>query len=568
MTGADLFALTLRERNVEFLATLSGNGLNPLYLACRDAGIRLIDTRNEQAAAYIADAYARLTRRVGVVAVSSGIAHVNALTGIANAWFDGAPVLLLTGESPSSQDDLGKFQEFDHLALARPLCKYARRVLEPEKVAFCVREALAAATSGRPGPACLSIPVDVLSAEIPKGKAIRVRPGPGEVVQDAAADPDLVAEAARLIARARRPVLVAGTGAFYAEAGHELDEFARLTSIPVVVPIWDRGCVEQPADYFLGVVGAASGEPRLLPDADLVLLVGCRTDYRIGFALPPKVAERAIIIRIDVDATELRSGAEPNVKLLGDPCTVLGQLVHATRRLGAKPHRTWLAEARRRDAAFRRRWLAGANREPLESCESHSPDSPHSRLTSATPRMTGRHVVDAIRPFLSEELLFLIDGGNIGQWAHMALADCYPSRWLTCGASAVVGWGLPGAIGAKLAYPKRPVLLLTGDGAFGFTIAELETSVKHSAPFVIVLADDRAWGIVVSGQRAAYGPDGILASRLAEVDYAKLAEAFGAIGVRADTSEQLSKAIKKGLAADRTTLIHVPIAILGPADQR
>ncbi|HUT35440.1 MAG TPA: thiamine pyrophosphate-binding protein [Planctomycetota bacterium] len=547
MTGAELLAMTLRERNVEFVATLSGNGLNPLYLACRDADIRLIDTRNEQAAAYMADAYARLTRRVGVVAVSSGIAHVNALTGIANAWFDGAPVLLITGESPSSQDDLGKFQEFDHVALARPLCKYARRVLEPAKIAYYVREALAVATSGRPGPVCLSIPVDVLSAEIPRGKAIRVRSGPGEVVQDAAGDADLVAEAARLIAEAERPVLVAGTGAFYAEAQNELDEFARLTATPVVVPIWDRGCIERPADYFLGVVGAASGEPKLLADADLVLLVGCRTDYRVGFAMPPKVSEKAVIIRIDVDAAELRTGVEPNVKLLGDPCTVLGQLVHATRRLGAKPHTAWLATARKRDAAFRRRWLKAP--------------------APTAPPMTGRHVVDAIRPFLSEELLFLIDGGNIGQWAHMALADCYPSRWLTCGASAVVGWGLPGAIGAKLAYPKSPVLLLSGDGAFGFTVAELETSVKHSAPFVIVLADDRAWGIVVSGQRAAHGPEGVLASRMAEVDYAKLAEAFGAVGVRAETPAELSAAIAQGLAADRTTLIHVPIAILGPADQ-
>lgn len=547
MTGADLLALTLRERNVEFVATLSGNGLNPFYLACRDANIRLIDTRNEQAAAYIADAYARLTRRVGVVAVSSGIAHVNALTGIANAWFDGAPVLLITGESLSSQDDLGKFQEFDHIALARPLCKYARRVLEPAKLAFYVREALAAATSGRPGPACLSIPVDVLSAEIPRGKGVKVQPGPGEVLHDAAADADLVAEAARLIAKAKRPVIVAGSGVFYAQAQDELDDFARLAAIPVVVPIWDRGCIERPADYFLGVVGAASGEPRILPDADLLLLIGCRTDYRIGFAMPPKVSEKATIVRIDVDPAELRSGIEPNLKLLGDPCTVLGQLVAATRRLGAKPHTPWLAQARKRDAAFRKPWL----RSPAPSA----------------PPMTGRHVVDAIRPFLSEDLLFLIDGGNIGQWAHMALADCYPARWLTCGASAVVGWGLPGAIGAKLAYPRRPVLLLSGDGAIGFTIAELETSLKHSAPFVAVVADDRAWGIVVSGQKAAYGPEGILASRMAEVDYGQVADGFGAVGIWAETPEALSDAIREGLAGERTTLIHVPIAILGPADK-
>jgi acetolactate synthase-1/2/3 large subunit len=546
MTGAELLALTLHQRNVEFVATLCGNGMNPLYLACHDAGIRLIDTRNEQAAAYIADAYARLTRRVGVCAVSSGIAHVNALTGLTNAWFDGAPALLITGESPSTQNDMGKFQELDHVALAKPVCKYTRQVLKPEKVAFYVREALGHATSGRPGPVHLSIPVDVLTAEIPAGKAIRVQAGPGEVRQDAAADPDLVTEAATLIAEAERPVMVAGTGVFYAEGQDELDDLAALAGIPVVVPIWDRGAVERPADYFMGVVGAASGEPRLLEDADLLLLVGCRTDYRIGFTLPPKVREETTTIRIDVDAAELRSGCEPNLKLLGDPCTVLGQLAREFTRIGGKAHAEWVAEAGQRRGAFCKKWTVDP--------------------APAAPPMTGRHVVDAIRPFLTDDLVFLIDGGNIGQWAHMALCDRYPAKWLTCGASAVVGWGLPGGIAARLAYPGNPILLLSGDGAIGFTLGELETSVKHSAPFVIVLADDRAWGIVVSGQRQAYGPEGVLASRMAEVRYDKLAEAFGAIGVRAETPDELSAAIEEGFAADRTTLIHAPIAIGGPTD--
>jgi acetolactate synthase-1/2/3 large subunit len=546
MTGAELLTLTLRERGVEFVATLCGNGLNPFYVACEAENIRLIDTRNEQAAAYIADAYARLTRRVGVVAVSSGVAHVNALTGITNAWFDGAPVLLVTTESPQSETDMGKFQELDHLALARPVTKYARIVHEPEKMAFYVREALAAATSGRPGPVFLGVPADVMAAEIPEDKALRVRPGPGEVVQDAVADSDLVTEAAKLLARAKRPVLVAGTGVFVARGADELEEFARRTAIPVVVPIWDHGAVERAAEWFLGVVGAASGETRLLPDADLVLLVGARTDYRLGYGQPPKVSEEATLIRADMDPEELRAGVEPNLKLLGDPCTVLGQLTQATLRLGGKPHNDWLSEARRRHAAFTAPWTT----EPAPPA----------------PPMTGRHVVDAIRPHLGEDTVFLIDGGNIGQWAHLALADRYPGHWLTCGASGCVGWGLPGAIGARLAYPTRPVLLLSGDGSIGFTLAELETAVKHSAPFVAVVADDRAWGIVVSGQRKTYGAEGILASRMAEVHYDRVAEAFGCVGLRAETPEALSAAIAQGLHADCVTLIHAPIALGGPAD--
>ena len=548
MTGADLLAMTLRERNVEFVATLCGNGLNPLYLACNDADIRLIDTRNEQAAAYIADAYARLTRRVGVVAVSSGVAHVNALTGITNAWFDGAPVLLITTESPLAETDMGKFQELDHVRLAQPVVKYARFVREPAKVAFYVREALAAATSGRPGPVHLAIPGDVLAAEIPEGQAVRVRPGPGEVRQDAAADADLVGVAAGLIAAAQRPVLVAGSGVFVAEGADELEEFAAAAALPVLVPIWDRGAVDRPAAHFLGVCGAASGEARLLPDADLVLLAGARTDYRVGYCHPPKVSDRATIIRIDVDPAELRAGVEPDLKLLGDPCSVLGQLLQATRRLDAQPHAAWLAEARRRHAEFTGPWTT-------------APAPP-------APPMTGRHVVDAIRPHLSDDVVFLIDGGNIGQWAHVALCDRYPGHWLTCGASACVGWGLPGAIGARLAYAERPILLLSGDGAFGFTLAELETAVKHSAPFVAVVADDRAWGIVVSGQRRAHGPEGVLASRMAEVRYDKVAQAFGAIGIYADSPDALRAAIADGLGADRVTVIHTPIALAGPADAR
>jgi len=547
MTGADLLALTLKERGVGFVATLCGNGLNPFYLACRDANIRLVDTRNEQAAAYMADAYARLTRRVGVCAVSSGIAHVNALAGVANAWFDGAPLLLLTGESPSSQDDMGKFQELDHVALARPVCKYARRVLDPAKIAYYVRQALAHATSGRPGPVHLSIPEDVLEGEVPAGKFARIEPGPGEVRQDAAADPDLVAEAAALLARAQRPIIVAGTGVFYSEGHEELAELAELTQTPVVVPIWDRGCVERPAEWFMGVIGAASGEPRLLPDADLVLLVGARVDYRTGFCLPPAVAEDATIVRIDVDANELRSGIEPQLKLLGDPCTVLGQLVQATRTLQAEPHAEWLAEASRRNRQLRRRWQR----------ESRPPAA----------KMTGREVVEAIGPFLTEEVVFLVDGGNIGQWAHMVLADRYPSSWLTCGASAVVGWGVAGAIAARLAYPRRPVILLSGDGAFGFALAELETSLKHSAPFLAIVASDDAWGIVVSGQLRAYGPEGVLASRMSPLDYANVARGFGAVGLTATSPEKLADAIRKGLESHLTTVVNVPISLGGPADQ-
>jgi acetolactate synthase-1/2/3 large subunit len=544
MNGADLLVQALRERGVETVMTLSGNGTEPFYDACARAGLRLIDFRNEQAAAFAADAHARLTHRLGVCAVSAAVGHANALIGLVNAWFDGAPVLLLTGSSQHTRSDQGKFQDMDHLPVVASLCKYARLVDRPERIPFYVGEACARATSGRPGPVHLTIPSDVLAATVapPARRAGTV--AEGEVRPVAAADPGLVREAARLIQQAERPILVAGSGAFYARAGEALEDFLAATTMPVVVPIWDRGVVDRPIESFVGFVGAASGGPRLLPDADLLLLVGARVDYRMGYAEPPGISPNARIIRVDVDAAELRQGIVPDVALLADPASALAALTTAVREQEIKPRSEWLAEARRRDREFHQRWTG-----PLP----------------ATPPITGRHIVEALRSCVDDRALFLIDGGNIGQWAHM-LADRYPGHWLTCGASGVVGWGIAGAIAAKLAYPDRPVILLSGDGAIGFGLPELETAVRQATPFVVVLADDRAWGSVATGQAKNYGPDRLIASQLGPVAYDLVAEGFGALGIRVSRAEEIVPAIQQGLASGRPTLIHVPAALGGPTD--
>ncbi|MGQ9567675.1 MAG: thiamine pyrophosphate-binding protein [Anaerolineae bacterium] len=547
MNGADLMVQALREAGITHVSVLAGNGTNPLMHACREAGLRVVDTRNEQTAAYMADATGRLTRRVGVCLVSAAVGHANALIGVVNAYFDGSPMLLISGESPEAQSGLGKFQEMpEQVAMAAPVCKYARRVTEPEKTAFYLHEALNAATSGRPGPVHLTVPMDVLEAEVDPARVPRTPPSPGVVVQRAPGDPGLVRQAAQWLAAAERPLCVVGSGAFYADAGRALGEFAAQTDIPLVVPIWDRGVVDQPLPQFLGVVGAASGEPRLLPDADLLLILGATPDYRLGFLQPPHVREDVRVIRVDVDPLELSRRREPDLAILADVRLVLEGLSQEWRALRAEPKTAWLREARRRERAFRRRWL-----------EEPAPPGP----------MTGRHVVDALRPFaVREDVLFLVDGGNIGQWAHMVLCDRYPSRWLTCGASGVVGWGMGGAIAAKLAYPERPVILLSGDGSFGFNTADLETAVRHRTPFVVVLADDQAWGIVQTGQERAWGRECLVGCQLGPVRYDLVAQGFGCRGVRAERPEEIVPAVEEGLQADCPTVIQVPIEVLAPSD--
>jgi len=554
-TGADLLVRQLEAQGVPFIATLCGNGLDPFYVACRRHGLRLVDVRNEQAAGYMADAVGRLTRRVGVCSASSGVAHVNALTGLTNAHFDGSPVLLLTGASSSGTAGMGNFQDLDHVALARPVSKLAQRVDRPERIALAVHEAVATAQSGRPGPVHLCIPGDVLRASVGEADAERwlveresgQAPGGASAAAAAAtprslADPDLVREAVDLLARSQRPLLVAGSGVFYAGAEEPLRRLAAALAAPVVTPIWDRGSVSRPMPEFLGVIGAASGGPALLGDSDAIVLAGARVDYRVGYMKPPAISAKARVVRVDREPGELNLGVSPDVGLLGDPAVVLAQLCDEWERRRLPARTDWLREAQRRNAQYRARWAK-------------SPPAPP---------MTGQHLVEALRPVLTDDVIFLIDGGNIGQWAHVLLWDRYPGHWLTCGASAVVGWGLPGAIGAKLLHPDRPVLLLSGDGAIGFTIAELETAVRHQVPIVVVVADDQAWGIVASGQKRSLGEP--IASLLGPVDYAKVAQGFGARGVTVENPEDLTAATRQALASDQPTLIEVPLALLGPTD--
>ncbi len=540
MTGADLIVEFLQGQGVSFISTLSGNGLDPLYAACHRAGMRLVDFRNEQAASYCAEAYAKLTRHIGVCAVSSGVAHINAMAGLANAYYDGAPLLLITGASERSHRDAGSFQDIDQVALAAPICKYSRYVDQASRIPYYLHEALSRALLGRPGPVHLTVPVDVLrqetgALEMPEGNIAPPR---------SAGDPGLIRAAADRLHRAERPLVVAGSGAFYAEASPALDRFARQMQVPVVVPIWDRGTVERSAPYFMGVIGAASGEPPLLPDADLVLLLGAQVDYRMGYLEPPAIAGGAQVVRVDVDPSLLYQGVQPDLAIQGDPASVLEALTDELAARQATPCIRWLAEARRRRQAFGARW-------------SYLPPSPP---------LTGQHIVQAVRPLLDENTLFLIDGGNIGQWAHMLLADRYPGHWLTCGASGVVGWGIGGAIGAKLAFPERPVLLLSGDGSFGFTPADLETAVRHCTPFTAVVADDRAWGIVASGQRARRSDEPLLACELGPARYDRVAEGFGALGLRVDGAGAILPAVQQGLAARRLAVVHVPIERGGPAN--
>jgi acetolactate synthase-1/2/3 large subunit len=309
-------------------------------------------------------------------------------------------------------------------------------------------------------------------------------------------------------------LIIVGSDAYYNNSGPDLVRFAERFSIPVQTPIWDRGVFDRPSPAFIGVIGAASGGPALLQNADCVVLAGAEPDYRVGFLQPGSVATEARVVRLD-------SGWDRLTDLYGGP-------VHAA----------WLGEVRK----LRREFRAQVE---------------HKGAAQARAGLHAMHAVEAIRQVLTLDTLLLIDGGSIGQWAHQLLCDRYPGHWLTCGRSGVVGWGLGGAMAARLAYPDSPVLLLSGDGAFTFTVAEIECAVRQKLPFVAMVVDDQAWGITHAGHLREFG-EGV-STVLGPIAFDRLAESLGARGRKALTPEQITAELKDALERPEVTVIHIPV---------
>ncbi len=468
MTAVDHFVAALQANGIFWMATLCGHGLDPLYHAAKNAGMRLVDARNEQTAGYMAEACGKLTRTPGVCAVSSGVAHVNALSGVTNAFFDGAPMLLISGAGDLATAGMGHFQDMDQPAVARPLTKFARTIDVPGRAVEILEEALLAAVAPPPGPVHLTFPMDVQRAAV--ARPVR-RPPVGRATWPVRTDDEVH------LSRYERPLIVAGSGLWYNGEGPELLRFSEQFAIPIVVPIWDRGVVNRPVATFMGVIGAASGGPDLLAQADCILMAGAVPDYRVGFLQPGRVRE-------DAQIAWGWKGA-----------------------WGGEPHTIWLNHA----AHLRDEFRAGIERAGARQAEAG---------THAV------HIIAALRNVMDDSTVLLIDGGSIGQWAHQLLAGRYPGHWLTCGRSGVVGWGIGGAMGARMAYPDRPVILLSGDGSFTFTVAELECAVRQKLHFVAIVADDQGWGITRTGHLRQFGE--AISSGLGPIDFCRLAESLGA----------------------------------------
>ncbi|NOZ22484.1 MAG: thiamine pyrophosphate-binding protein [Planctomycetes bacterium] len=536
MNGAQWFVRTLKDRGVKQVFALCGNGLNPFLDACLDYKVKIIGVRNEQAATYMADLWGGFTGQMGVVAVSSGPGHTNTLTGVANAWWDGRPLMMVSGMSDLRTRGRGHFQELDQVEMVAPVCKYANLVKNIETLPSDTHAAINAAVTPRPGPVHLTIPNNVFNAEV---RTTRDRT-PAQVAPQGTGDADLVKDAAKMLSKAKRPIMVVGSGAFYARSWPAVQKFAKLTGIPIYTLLWDRGCIEQRIPEYVGIVSPeVNAGAELISKADVILTLGGRVDDRLGYGGPPMVAKNVKFIRIDADPEEVNRFVPADIGIAGSPSTVLGQIAAEGKKMKWN-NAAWLEKIRKRRREMLDYWMA----QPVGD---------------AAP-MASLRLCQEIMPFLTGDTTFLLDGGNIGRWAHMLFFfDRHPSHYFTCGISGVIGWGIPGGLAAKLARPNKPVILLSGDGSAGFTLGDIQTAVRFGTPFVALIAHDSAWGIVADG----LAEDRQAGSGLGEIRYDRVAEALGAKGVYIDNAKQIAPAIRKGLKARVPTFIHVPTTIYG-----
>ena len=537
-TGGELVARVLKQAGVSHVFTLCGGHILPIYDGCVKDGIGVIDVRHEQAAAHAADAYARLTRNVGVAIVTAGPGVTDAVTGVANAYAARSPLLLIGGAAPLGLRGLGALQEMEQVALLRPITKGAWSVAETRQIPEVLTTAIRVALSGRPGPVFVEIPVDLLLTTIED----RLAPVPTDYVHrtPAAGDPVAIERLAELLAGAERPVVMAGGGVYWDDAAAALATFAQAAGAPVFMNGAGRGCL--PADHPLAF---AQARAFALGQADVVLVLGAPLDFRLGYGRPPTFAENARVCMVDCDPVELGRNRPLAVGIAGHIGRVLDQVTAALPRGLAARVADWRSRVTASEREARQRLDA--------QCASDDIPVSHYRWAAEI----ARHV--------TPDTIVVGDGGDVVGCASKIVRLHRPGQWLDPGPFGCLGVGPSFAIAAKLLHPDRRVLLIAGDGALGLNGMELETAVRFKLPMTCIVGNDGGWGQIRNPQLSFFGEERAVATSLPTTRFDLMAEALGGRGVLIREPKGIGPALERALNSEDVWCINV---VLDPAAYR
>ena len=535
VTGSHLIGKALKLEGVTNIFTLAGDHVLPVLDVMSDMDFRFIDTRHEQAAVHMADAWGRMTGQIGVCMFTTP-GFANAIPGLSNAMHGEAPVLSIAGSADLSELGRGAMQEIDQVGMAAPTVKGSYLVHDARRIPDFIARAVRLAFSGRRGPVHLTIPIDIQEQEVDEDEVTFYEPDEYRAQEGALAQPELVRQAVELLRQAKRPMAIAGDAAGYVRSGEALQSFVETTRIPVLTEGQARGLVPDDHPQSFGFFERGlNWAARKLPEADVVLLLGRKQDYSIGFCRAPAVAAGAKLIQVDPAAAEIGRNRGVAVGLLGDVTSILDQL---TREAAAHSwtEQPWVDELRAAQAA-QAEWSEG--------------------LSIAETPMHAMFVHKTIESMLRPDDCLVFDGGDYCHFGRSLLPASMPHHWYYLSSLGMLGSSLPTAIAAKLAYPDSRVINCSGDGAFGFNGMEFDTAVRHGIDFVTVLGNDSAWGIDRQIQLGLYGRP--VATDLLPTRYDQVVQGLGGYGELVEDPNDLKPALERAIASRRPALLNVSV---------
>nr|WP_090277321.1 acetolactate synthase [Mycolicibacterium komanii]CRL71641.1 thiamine pyrophosphate-dependent protein [Mycolicibacterium komanii] len=522
VNAGHLIALRLRASGIDTVFTLSGGHLFSFYDGCRAEDIRLIDTRHEQTAAFAAEGWSKVTRVPGVAALTAGPGVTNGMSAMAAAQQNQSPLVILGGRAPALRWGQGSLQEIDHVPFVAPLTRFAATASSADAVAGLVDDALRAAVGAPSGVSFVDFPMDHVFSEATDTGAPGALSKPTSAMQ---ADGDAVAAALRLLSEARRPVIMAGTNVWWGHAETALLNLADALRIPVLMNGMARGTV--PADHPLAFSRARS---KALQQADVALVIGVPMDFRLGFGsvFGPDTA----LITVDRVAPDRPHPREVAAGLYGDISTTLSALAAA----GAGDHEAWIADLRATETAVR-------TAEADELRDDRTPLHP-------------MRVYAEISTMLDRDAIVVVDAGDFGSYAGRVIDSYVPGAWLDSGPFGCLGSGPGYALAAKLARPDRQVVLLQGDGAFGFSGMEWDTLVRHGIQVVSVIGNNGIWGLEKHPMEAIYGYS-VVADLRPGTRYDEVVTALGGHGELVSTPAELRPALDRAFASALPAVVNV-----------
>jgi acetolactate synthase-1/2/3 large subunit len=532
--GGKLAAKALKEAGVEVVFTLSGGHIMPLYDGCIDEGIKIVDVRHEQAAVHAADAWARCNPgSIGVAAITAGPGVTDGVTGIANAWRANSPILIFGGQGPFENLRRGSLQEMDHLGVVRPITKYCDAIYQTKRIPEYVELAIRHAVSGIPGPAYLEIPMDVFmgSAEEAEAPVPRIRTEPPRISPDR----NEVRNAVDILQAAERPMLMAGTSVKWSKAAPEMNRFIAETHIPTYTNGMGRGTVPPDSPEFLN-----RSRREALKQIDCIILAGTLLDFRMRFG--QTIPADAKIIQPDMDATLIGQNRQTDVPLVGNLACSFELLLEEMKNRGAQlDFSPWRDRLRQVETEAEAKVQAALN----------SDESP------VDPQRMCREVRDWLET--QSDPIVIGDGGDIVATAAKILPVKREGAWMDPGPLGTLGVGMPFALAAKLAHPDRPVVIIYGDGSFGFNGMEFDTAVRFGLPIIGIVGNDAAWGQMMRPQGAVYGWDRLEGVLLNRTRYDKVVEALGGHGENCESPDEIRPALERAAASGKPSLINVNI---------